>query len=129
MNVEPVSPLLLPALAIAFVFFLIAGALLVSVVRSGAVQAGRVLSLVVWLVGSVPVILLGYRQYGFASVAPGAIAVALSVVIVYAITRLVAGGRSWPAAALIVSLAALAATLALPFSLLFLLAALGIDGP
>jgi uncharacterized membrane protein SpoIIM required for sporulation len=62
-------------------------------------------------------------------VVPAAIAAGLSVAIVYAVTRRGAGRRSWPVAAVVVSVAALAATLALPLSLLLLLEAFGIDGP
>lgn len=128
MNVDTVSPLLLPVLAAVLVFFAIAAALLRTVARRGAVQ-GRVLSLAVWLVGSVAVVFVGYRQYGWASVAPGVIAVGLSVVIVYAVARWSVGRPGWPADALAVCLAALLATAALPVSLLMLLAALGVDGP
>jgi len=56
-------------------------------------------------------------------------AAGLSVAIVYAVTRGGVGHHSWPIAAVTVSLAALAATVALPLSLLLLLAAFGIDGP
>jgi hypothetical protein len=129
MNVDVVSPLLLPFLAVAFVVFEVAGALMASIFRRGSVQAGRALSLVVWLLGSGAVAFLGYRQYGLASVAPAAIAAGLSVAIVYAATRRGASRHSWPVAAAMVSVAALAATITLPLSLLLVLEAFGIDGP
>ncbi len=128
MNVDVVSPSLLLVLAVAFVAFEVAGALMASMFRRGSVQAGRVVALGVWLLGSGALAFLGYRQYGVASVAPAAIAAGLSVAIVYGVTRRGAG-HSWPLAAVMVTGAALAATVVLPLSLLWLLAAFGIDGP
>jgi hypothetical protein len=86
-------------------------------------------SFAVWLLGSVAVALLGYRQYGLWSVPPAAIAVAVSVGIVYAVPRGIAGRQTWLVAAVMVSVAAIAATVALPLSLMLLLVTFGIDGP
>jgi len=129
MNVEAVSPLLLPFVAIAFAVFAIAGAGAAWVVRQGSAGAGRVLLVAVWFFGSVAITLVGYRQYGLAAVAPAAIAAGLSVAIVYAVVRRSAGGKSWLVAAAMVCAAAVAATAVLPLSLLLLAVAFRIDGP
>ncbi len=85
--------------------------------------------LVVWFLGSGALTFLGYGQYGLATVAPAVIAAGISVAIVYAVTRRGAGQHSWPVAAVMVTVAALAATAVLPLSMLWILAAFGIDGP
>ena len=109
MNVDIVSPLLLPFLAVAFVVFAVAGALMTWKFRNGSISAARGVSFAVWLLGSVAVALLGYRQYGLWSVPPAAIAVAVSVGIVYAVPRGIAGRQTWLVAAVMVSVAAIAA--------------------
>jgi hypothetical protein len=129
MNVDVVSPLLLPFLAVAFVVFGIAGVLATWMFRNGSISTARGVFFAVWFLGSAAVALLGYRQYGLWSVPPAAIAVAVSVGIVYAVPRGMAGRQTWLVAAVMVSVAAIAATVALPLSLMLLLVAFGIDGP
>jgi hypothetical protein len=129
MNVDVVSPLLLPFLAVAFVVFEIAGALATWTLRNGSISAARGVSFAVWFLGSAAIALVGYRQYGLWSIPPAAIAVAVSVAIVYAVPRGIAGRQTWLVAAVMVSVAAIAATAALPLSLMLLLVTFGIDGP
>jgi hypothetical protein len=129
MNADVVSPSLLPFLAVTFVVFEIAGALATWALRNGSDSVARGVSFAVWFLGSAAIGLVGYGQYGLWGVPPAAIAVAVSVAIVYAVPRGIAGRQTWLVAAVLVSVAAIAATVALPLSLLFLLAAFGIDGP
>ena len=127
MNAEPVS--LLHFLATAFAVFAIAGAVAARMFGRGAVAAGRGLLLVTWFVATVAVAFVGYRQYGFRAVPPAAMAVGLSVVIVYAIARRGSGHSRWWFAAARGFIAAILATALLPVSLLLVLMLLGIDGP
>lgn len=129
MNVDVVSPLLLPFLAIAFVVFEVAGSLATWTFRNGSISAARGVFFAVWFMGSVAIAFLGYGQYGLWTVPPVTIAVAFSVGIAYVVPRGIAGRQTWLVSAVMVSVAAIAATIALPVSLLFLLAAFGIDGP
>jgi hypothetical protein len=129
MNVDVVSPLLLPFLAVAFVVFEVAGALVTWTLRRGSAGATRSVLVAVWLLGAAGVAAIGYRQYGPWSVLPAAVAVGLSVAVVYFIARRGAGRHRWPVAAAMVSVAAIAATVALPLSLMLLLVTFGIDGP
>ena len=127
MDAEPVS--LLAFLATAFAVFAAAGVVATRLFGRGAVAAGRRVLFVVWFAATVAVGFMGYRQYGFQAALPAAMAVGLSVAIVYAITRRGMGHSSWLLAAVMGSLAALLATALLPLSLLLFLAMLGIDGP
>ena len=126
MNAEPVS--LLAFLATAFAVFAAAGVVATRLFGRGAVAAGRRLLVVIWFVATVAVGFMGYRQYGFWAVPPAAMAVGLSVAIVYAITRRGMGHSSWLLTAVMGSLAAILATVLLPLSLLLFLVLLGIDG-
>lgn len=127
MNVEPVS--LLSFLATAFVVFAAAGAVATRIFGRGTVAAGRVLLFVIWFVATAAVAFIGYRQYGFWAVPPAAMAVGVSVAIVYAIARRGSDHSSWLFAAARGSIAAILATVLLPVSLLLFLVLLGIDGP
>ena len=84
---------------------------------------------VIWFVATVAVALIGIRQYGFRAIPPAAMAVGLSVAILYAITRRGIGHSSWLLAAAMGFLAAILVTALLPVLLLVFLALLGIDGP
>jgi hypothetical protein len=127
MNAEPVS--LVTFLATAFVVFTVAGVVATRMFGRGAVAAGRVLLFVIWFVATVAVALIGIRQYGFRAIPPAAMAVGLSVAILYAITRRGIGHSSWLLAAAMGFLAAILVTALLPVLLLVFLALLGIDGP
>ena len=129
MNVEPVSELLLPVVATAFVVFAAAGAVATRMFARGLVTAGRVWLFVIWVFGAVGVASIGYRQYGLWAAPPAAMAVGLSVAIVYAVARRGSGQSGWQFAAARGSIAAILATALLPASLLLFLVLLGIDGP
>ncbi len=129
MNVATTAPTLLQFLVAAFVVLESAGLVAAWATRSGSAAAGRLAMLAVWVLGSGAVAALGFRQYGFRSVLPAVVAVAVSAGIVYLVTRGGAGRRGWPVAAALVSVAAVVATAMLPVSLLLILAMLGIDGP
>jgi hypothetical protein len=129
MNVESASPLLTWFLVAAFVVFAVASGFAVWSFRRGSVQSGRGVLAVVWIVGSVVVALIGYRQYGLSSLPPAAFAVGVSVLIVYFASRLPAVHASWLAIALLVSAGTVLATAVLPLSLLLFLVLFGIDGP
>jgi hypothetical protein len=127
MNVEPVS--LLTFVATAFVVFGAAGAVATWIFGRGRVGAGRALLFVIWFFGAVAVASIGYRQYGFWAAPPAAMAVGLSMALVYAIARRGGGQSRWLLAAARGSIAAILATALLPVSLLLFLVMLGIDGP
>lgn len=127
MNAEPVS--LLSWLATAFVVFGVAGAVATWMFGRGAVAASRGLLFVIWFVATVAVAFVGYRQYGFWAVPPAALAVGVSVALVYVIARRGSGHSSGLFAAALGSIAAILATALLPVSLLLFLMLLGIDGP
>ena len=113
----------------AFVFFGAAGGGAAWLFGRGAAPAGRRLLLVIWFVATAAVAFIGYRQYGFRAVLPAALAVGVSVAIVYAIARRGSGHSSWLFAAAMGLIAAILATVLLPVALLLFLALLGIDGP
>jgi hypothetical protein len=129
MNVESASQLLLPFVAAAFVAFGVAGAVATRMLGRGGVVAARALLCVIWLCGALAIASIGYRQYGLQAALPAALAVGLSVAIVYAIARRGGGQSSWLLAAVRGAIAASLATALLPVSLLLFLALLGIDGP
>ena len=127
MNGQPVS--LLYFLAAALVVFGAAGVVATRIFGRGAVAAARRVVLATWLVATLAVGFIGYRQYGFRAALPAALAVGVSVAVIYAIARCGKGRSSWLFAAAMGSLAGVLATALLPVSLLLLLAQLGIDGP
>jgi hypothetical protein len=109
-------------LAVAFVLLLAAAVLVNLLRRHGRVLAGRASLAGLWVAYTAGLAPLGFPQYGFWSVPPAAISTGLSLLIVYAI---VASARSLVVARVLV--AAVLATAALPLTLLWSLAALGID--
>jgi hypothetical protein len=116
------SPLLLPFVVTAFLFFAGAGAVLAF--GRGDAPAGWRRIGVAWLVATAAVTLFGYGQYGVRIVLPAAMAVAVSVAVLYAITSRGSRHLGWRLAA-----AAAVATVLLLVSLLLFLVLFGIDGP
>ena len=127
MNGEPVS--LVSFLATAFVVFGAAAAVATRMFGRGAVASGRVSLFVIWFVATVAVAFIGYRQYGFRAAPPAAMAVGVSVAIVYAVASRGSGHSGWLFATVRGFIAAILATALLPVSLLLFLMLLGIDGP
>jgi hypothetical protein len=123
------SPLLLPFALTAFLVFAAAGVIATRAFGRGRAAAGLRLLAVVWLIGTAAVTLFGYPQYGLRVALPAAVAVGISVAVLYAITSRGSRQSDWRLAAARGGMAAVTATVLLLPSLLLLLVLFGIDGP
>jgi hypothetical protein len=123
------NPPLLWFLSAAFLILLAAGGLMSLLHRRGRVAANRAALAALWLAGTAALAAVGFPQYGVRSVLPAAVAVALSLLVVYAIAARGASDAPGLAIGTRISIAAIVATGLLPVVLLWSLAMLGIDGP
>jgi hypothetical protein len=86
----------------------------------------------IWICASAAVAALSFRLYRYWSVPPAAIAVGVSLLVVFAITARhtpAANSTAGLATGARISLAAVLGTILFPFTLLLSLVLLGIDGP
>jgi hypothetical protein len=127
-NVEAPLPLWIFMVS-AFVGFEAAGLVAARICGSAGAAAARLWLVVIWLLGAAGVTAIGWRQYGAWALPPAATAVAVSIAIVYAFVTRRGADTRWPWVAARASMAAVVATVVLPFSLLLFLVWFGVDGP